>query len=90
MHVGHVGLRPETHMGWFVLADQSGLPEHEIFKGQVRSTTMFLAVERVGGKTRSGAQQGGRLKTGRRSVSRAPQGAHGRNSFLPPAAVQLW
>ena len=63
MHVGHVGLRAETHGGWFVLADhQPGLPEHLIFKGQVRSTTMLSAIERVGGKTSSGDQQGGRGK----------------------------
>ena len=61
MHVGHVGLRAETHGGWFVFADhQSGLPEHVIFKEQVRSTTMLPAIERVGGKTSNGDQQGGR------------------------------
>ena len=47
----------------FVVADhQPGLPEHLIFKGQVRSTTMLSAIERVGGKTSSGDQQGGRGK----------------------------
>ena len=39
---------------------QSGLPEHVIFKEQVRSTTMLPAIERVGGKTSNGDQQGGR------------------------------
>ena len=63
MHVGHVGLRAETHGGWFVFADhQSGLPEHVIFKEQVRSTTMLPAIERVGGKTSSGDQQGGMIE----------------------------
>ena len=82
MHVGHVGLRAETHGGWFVFADhQSGLPEHVIFKEQVRSTTMLPAIERVGGKTSSGDQQGGARRTGCRSVSRAPRGANRRHSF---------